>query len=409
MTYHCRACGTPLDMVFADLGRSPPANAFRTFEQLDEPEYTLPLRVYVCHRCQFVQLPAHESPAAIFNDYAYLSSCAPTWVEHMRQYAAKMTASLKLGAGSLVVDIGSNDGYLLQHFKEFGMPVIGVDPALNVARIAQEKGIPTAVGFFGRKMAEDLVASHRRADLINATNVLAHVPDIHDFIAGFETLLEPEGTIVFEFPHIANLINGVQLDTIYHEHYSYLSLWSLEPVFSAHHLRVYDVDRVPTHGGSLRLYVCHDYAKIRETSAVNDLREAEENVGLRSNNTYIDFANKTEKVKLDLLEFLIKQKRHGKMVVGYGAPAKATTLLNYCGIDEDLIYCTCDASPEKQGKYIPGTRIPIFTEEQLSGYQMDYVLIFPWNLREAITVKAAYLRGRGARFFTAIPSLHILP
>ena len=406
MTHSCRACGTPLKQIFADLGRSPLSNAFRTREQLEEAEYTLPLRVYVCHECQLVQMPAYEHPVDIFStDYAYFTSASPTAVQHAEDYAVMMARRLELDHDSLVVEVASNDGYLLQHFKDMEIPVIGVDPALNVARVAIDKGIPTCVGFFGEDLARQLVEGHQQADLIHAANVLAHVPNIHDFVAGFKVLLKPEGIITFEFPHLFHLIKGVLLDTIYHEHYSYLSLWALEPIFNRHNLRVYDVDILPTHGGSLRLYVCKEDATIREKVSVNELRAFEADAGLTKNSVYMDFQLAAEKLKYDLVEFLIEQRRRGKRVVGYGAPAKATTLLNYCGIDHDLIEYTVDASPAKQGKFIPGTHIEIHDEEFLLANRPDYVLIFAWNLADALIKKSAVLRERDTKFITAVPRL----
>jgi SAM-dependent methyltransferase len=411
--YKCRGCGCSLVHVFANLGRSPPSNAFRTLEQLDEPEMTLPLRVFVCRECQLVQLPAYEKPENIFNEYAYFSSYSPTWVEHMRRYAAAMTAKHRLGAQSLVLDVASNDGYLLKHFKEFGVPVMGVDPAKNVADIAIAAGIPTFKAFFGEALARDMVVGHGRADLINATNVLAHVPDIHDFVEGFRIMLQPAGTITFEFPHVLNLIRECQLDTIYHEHYSYLSLRALEPIFKTHDLRVYDIDQLPTHGGSLRLHVCHAYdyhaAIVANDEAIYNIQALEVGAGLHELETYTSFASEPQRVKVDFLDFLIRQKKRGKMIVGYGAPAKATTLLNYCGVGPELISYTVDATPAKQWKYIPGVQIPIFPEEELVKDRPDFVVIFPWNLKDPIMQKAKVIREWGGKFVTAIPKLQIIP
>ena len=403
----CRACDTELTHVFADLGRSPLANSYRTHEQLNEPEQTLPLRVFVCEQCKLVQLPECEKPENIFSEYAYFSSCAPSWVGHMGRYAAAMTLKLGLTAQSLVVDIGSNDGYLLQHFKTLGTKIYGVDPARNVAQVALEKAIPTYVGFFDHKMAMQLLEAHGPADLMNATNVLAHVPDIHYFVAGFHHLLAKEGTITFEFPWLVNLIREKQFDTIYHEHYSYLSLLALEPIFRVNKLRVYDVDQIPTHGGSLRLHVCHTGASIKEHMMVQKTREDEHVAGLHNLETYTDFAATVPQVKYNLLKFLIRQKELGKKVVGFGAPAKGVTLLNYCGIGPELLEYTVDATPAKQGKYIPGVQIPIYPEQMLFGDRPDFVLILPWNLKEPIMQKANCIREWGGRFVTAIPKLQI--
>ena len=407
MTYRCRACGTPLKTIFADLGRSPPSNAFRTVEQLDQPEYTLPLRVYVCHECQLVQMPAYDKREQIFNEnYAYFTSTSPTAVKHAEDYVVDITHRLSLDTTSLVVEIASNDGYLLQHFKDIDVPVLGVEPARSVADIALEKGIDTCVDFFGEGPAEEIKSGYGRADLIHAANVLAHVPDIHDFVAGFNILLKSQGTVTFEFPHLLNLIKGVQLDTIYHEHYSYLSLWALEPIFSRHDLRVYDVEYLPTHGGSLRLYVCHEDAQITEVSTVNELRAQEALSGIGTMDYYASFAHAIVDVKSQLLEFLLNLQFDGHRIAGYGAPAKATTLLNYCGIDQDLIEYTTDLSPAKIGKFIPGTHIPIVDESVLFKNSPDYLLIFPWNLKASI-VPMLHPFLPNTKFVTAIPKLVI--
>ena len=407
MTYRCRACGTPLKTIFADLGRSPPSNAFRTVEQLDQPEYTLPLRVYVCNECQLVQMPAYDKREQIFNEnYAYFTSTSPTAVKHAEDYVVDITHRLSLDTTSLVVEIASNDGYLLQHFKDIDVPVLGVEPAGNVAEAALEKGIQTVVEFFGKSIAKQIAASDGNADLIHAANVLAHVPDIHDFVAGFNILLKSQGTVTFEFPHLLNLIKGVQLDTIYHEHYSYLSLWALEPIFSRHDLRVYDVEHLSTHGGSLRLYVCHEDAQITEVSTVNELRAQEALLGIGTMEYYASFASAIVSVKQQLLKFLLDRQFDGHRVAGYGAPAKATTLLNYCGIDQDLIKYTTDLSPSKIGKFIPGTRIPIVDESVLFKDPPDYLLIFPWNLKESLVPRLHPLL-RATKFVTAIPRLVI--
>ena len=407
MTYRCRACGTPLKTIFADLGRSPPSNAFRTVEQLDQPEYTLPLRVYVCNECQLVQMPAYDKREQIFNEnYAYFTSTSPTAVKHAEDYVVAMARRLHLNGESLVVEVASNDGYLLQHFKDLDVPVLGVEPALNVADIALKKGINTYVDFFGEGPAEEIKSGYGRADLIHAANVLAHVPNIHDFVSGFKILLKPQGTITFEFPHLLNLIKGVQLDTIYHEHYSYLSLWALEPIFSQHDLRVYDVEYLPTHGGSLRLYVCHEDAQITEVSTVNELRAQEALLGIGTMEYYASFASAIVSVKQQLLKFLLDRQFDGHRVAGYGAPAKATTLLNYCGIDQDLIKYTTDLSPSKIGKFIPGTHIPIVDESVLFKNSPDYLLIFPWNLKASIVPKLHPFLPN-TKFVTAIPKLVI--
>ncbi len=327
MTHVCRACYSPLSFVFADLGRSPPANAFRTREQLDQPEYTLPLRVFVCDNCKLVQMPPYEQPENIFTDYAYLSGASPTWIKHTKEFATSITDTLNLTKHSLVAEVASNDGCTLQHFQDLGVPVIGVEPAENVARIAEKKGVPTIVAFFGKKIAREIAASHGHADLIHAANVLAHVPNIHDFVSGFTELLAPQGIATFEFPHVGNLIKETQLDTIYHEHYSYLSLLALEPIFRSHWLRVCHVDCLSTHGGSVRLHVCHSNSRHLEDATVAILRADETYMGLNDLKTYSHFQKEAERVKRDLVRFLMRQQHP---VVGFGAPAKATTLLNCC-------------------------------------------------------------------------------
>ena len=408
MTHVCRACYSPLSFVFADLGRSPPSNAFRTREQLDQPEYTLPLRVFVCDNCKLVQMPAYEQPENIFTDYAYLSGASPTWIQHTKEFAATMTAALNLTKESLVAEVASNDGCTLQHFQDLGVPVIGVEPAENVARIATKKGVPTIVAFFGKKIAREIAASHGHADLIHAANVLAHVPNIHDFVSGFTELLAPQGIATFEFPHVGNLIKETQLDTIYHEHYSYLSLLALEPIFRSHWLRVCHVDRLSTHGGSIRLHVCHSNSRHLEDATVAILRADETYMGLNDLKTYSRFQKKAERVKRDLVQFLMDRAEANTRVVGFGAPAKATTLLNFCGIDADLVRYTVDAAMTKQGKYIPGTRIPIYAEEEFFKDRPDYVLIFPWNLTDAIIVKCTGHFEKPPVFMWAIPRLALL-
>jgi SAM-dependent methyltransferase len=407
MTHVCRGCYAPLNFIFADLGRSPPSNSFRPIAQADRPEYTLPLRVYVCERCKLVQLPEFEGPENIFSDYMYFSSYSPTWVEHNKRFAQSMVDAHGLGPKSLVVEVASNDGYLLEQFDDLGVPVLGVDPAANVAAVAAEKGVPTIVAFFNRNIALEIVTEYGKADLIHAANVLAHVPNIHDFVAGFTELLKPGGTITFEFPHLCSLISNTQLDTIYHEHYSYLSLLALEPIFKTHGLRVCYVEFLSTHGGSLRLHLCHIESNNVEHRSVSALRIFESRQGLHDMWTYDNFQDAAFELKRALVDFLYRRKKHGDMVVGYGAPAKATTLLNYCGIDVDLLQYTVDATPAKQGKYIPGTHIPIYAEEELFKGEPDYVLIFPWNLAPDLIEKAKGNRVCRPHFFTAVPRLHI--
>jgi len=404
----CRSCGAPLTRTFVDLGLSPLANGYLRPDQLGQMEPFYPLHAYVCDACLLVQLEEFESPAQIFSDYLYFSSFSRLWLDHARAYAGHMIGELGLGPRSLVVEIASNDGYLLQYFKEQGVPVLGVEPAANVAQAALDKGVPTEVAFFGRETARRLCARGVVPDLIAANNVLAHVPDLDDFVAGFKMLLAPAGILTVEFPHLLRLIAGLQFDTIYHEHFSYLSLLAIGPVFARHGLAIVDVEELPTHGGSLRLFVAH--AGSRAVSPrVAALCETERAAGLGRPEGYDGFAEAVIRVKCDLLEFLIGARRAGRRIAAYGAPAKGNTLLNYCGIGPELVGFTVDRSPHKQGHVLPGSHIPILAPEAVFERRPDDLLILPWNLRDEIMEQMSGIRAWGGRFVVPIPALEVLP
>lgn len=405
----CRFCGSPLRRTFVDLGRSPLSNSFLTAEQLRLPEPHYPLHAYVCESCLLVQLEEFEAAENIFSDYLYFSSFSDLWLRHCQDYAERIISELGLGAESLVVEIASNDGYLLQYFQQRGVNVLGVEPARNVAKIAQQKGISTEVAFFGTATACRLAEAGRQADLICANNVLAHVPDINDFVAGFKLLLKPLGTITVEFPHLQRLIAERQFDTIYHEHFSYLSLFVANNVFARHGLRVFDVDRLPTHGGSLRIHACHaEDASRGPTERLRAALAEEQAAGLTDLATYNRFAESVSDVKCQVLEFLIAARRAGKLVAGYGAPAKGNTLLNYCGVGPELLAFTVDRSPHKQGRYLPGVQIPIFGPERILEAKPDYVFILPWNLEDEIVEQMRAVRDWGGQFVVPIPELRVL-
>lgn len=404
----CRFCATPLEHTFVDLGMSPLSNAYLTAQQTLRMEPFYPLHAFVCDACLLVQLEEFESPQQIFSDYAYFSSYSDSWVEHARRYAVVMAERWQLGAASQVVEIASNDGYLLRHFKERGIPVLGVEPAENVAAVAQQAGIPTRAEFFGVACATRMAGENLRADLLVGNNVLAHVPDIKDFVGGLKVLLKPDGVITMEFPHLLRLMQGNQFDTIYHEHFSYFSLLAVEKIFSAHGLVLFDVEELPTHGGSLRIYARHaeDESKPVKDS-VGLLREIEHLAGLDDLRTYTAFAEAARETKRGLLDFLIKAKRAGKSVVGYGAPAKGNTLLNYCGIRSDFIDYTVDRSPHKQGKFLPGTHIAIHHPDKIRDTRPDYLLILPWNIKEEVMEQMAHIKDWGGQFVLPIPKVAI--
>jgi SAM-dependent methyltransferase len=402
----CRSCGAPLEATFVDLGMSPLANSLLTAEQASAMEPFYPLHARVCAKCFLVQLEEFESPENIFSNYLYFSSYSDAWLAHCSRYAGKMIEMLRLGSQSKVVEIASNDGYLLQFFAKHKIPVLGIEPARNVARVAIEKGIPSEVAFFGSQTASRLKSEHA-ADLIAANNVLAHVPDINDFVSGFKILLKPGGTITVEFPHLLHLIAENQFDTIYHEHYSYLSLLSVEAIFKRHGLSLHDVEELPTHGGSLRIFAGHSEEGRPERPGLAAVREKERMAGLDRVETYTRFAESVVARKSDVLAFLIEQQRAGKTVVGYGAAAKGNTLLNYCGIGPEFISYVVDRSPHKQGRLLPGSHIPVLAPSAVFETRPDYLFILPWNLRDEIAGQMSGIREWGGRFVTPIPRLEI--
>jgi len=405
----CRFCRNSLRVSVADLGMSPVSNNNIKPERLTAMEPFYPLHAYVCEACWLVQLGQFQAADEIFNDeYAYFSSYSKSWLEHARQYSLKVIQRFAFDQDSLVVEIASNDGYLLRNFNEKGIKILGVEPCANVAKAAEEIGIPSLIKFFGVKMAEEMVEDGIRADLLVGNNVLAHVPDLNDFVKGMKTLLSPQGVITMEFPHLKKLIESNQFDTIYHEHFSYFSLLTVEKVFAAFGLVIFDVEEMPTHGGSLRIYARHDSDTSKPVlEAVNNLREQEIEAGFKDTGVYARFAEQVKETKRKLLSFLIEVKRQGKTVVGYGAPAKGNTLLNYCGIGNDFIDYTVDLSPHKQGLYLPGTHLPIFPPERINETKPDYVLILPWNLKEEVMNQMAHIREWGGQFVVPIPELKV--
>lgn len=407
---HCRFCQSSLNLTFVDLGMSPLSNGFLKSEQLNKAEKFYPLHAYVCEKCLLVQLEEFESPDHIFaNDYAYFSSYSESWLNHAKQYTDLMINRFQFNQSSRVIEIASNDGYLLQFFQAQSIPVLGIEPATNVAQVAIEKGVDTLVKFFGVETAQELVGQGKKADLLLGNNVLAHVPNINDFVAGMKIVLKPEGIITMEFPHLLRLIEQSQFDTIYHEHFSYLSFVTVEKIFAHHGLTLFDVEELPTHGGSLRIYAKHsENNKIKIDQRVEALKEVERQKGLGNLETYLNFSRKVQETKRKLLSFLIQVKIDGKTVVGYGAAAKGNTLLNYCGIRTDFIDYTCDRSPHKQGKFLPGTHIPIYSPDKIAETKPDYVLILPWNLKEEITQQLSNVREWGGKFVVPIPEVEIL-
>jgi hypothetical protein len=404
----CRFCGAPLNETFVDLGMSPPCENFLTHDQLNQVEHFYPLRVRVCTECFLVQLEEYVSAAEIFDEYAYFSSYSTSWIEHARKYVDMIIPRLGLGNDSLAVELASNDGYLLQHFLPHGVPVLGIEPAKNVAQVAIEKGIDTITEFFGVSLAERLVADGRRADLIAGNNVFAQVPDLNDFLGGMKILLADEGVVTLEFPHLVRLIDENQFDTIYHEHYSYFSLYTTKRIFQRHGMEVFDVEELPSHGGSLRVYARHrENSDLAVTDAVRALLEREMNLGVTDLTYYRAFQKKVVRTKHKLLEFLIAAKEEGKTVAGYGAPGKGNTLLNYAGIREDFLDYVVDRNPYKHGRYLPGTHIPIFDVDRVEQTKPDYLLILPWNLKKEIMEQTAYIRDWGGRHVVPIPEVMV--
>jgi SAM-dependent methyltransferase len=404
----CRFCGAPLTSVFADLGSSPLANSYISPDRVGAMEPFYPLRALVCGRCFLVQLEEFETPAQIFSDYAYFSSYSTSWLEHCRRYVERTVDTLGLTEHSNVVEIASNDGYLLQYFQACGVPVLGVEPAANVASVALERGIPTIVEFFGRESAAALAEEHA-ADLIIGNNVLAHVPDLNDFVGGLKILLAPGGTITMEFPHLLTLIENRQWDTIYHEHFSYFSFLTASRVFAAHGLRLFDVEELPTHGGSLRIYGAHhDDATKPDTWRTLELRDRERGAGFEEMDTYTCYRARVDADKRRILEFLIGLKNDGRRLAGYGAPAKGNTLLNYCGVRGDFLDYTVDLNPHKQGRLLPGSHIPIRAPQTIREDRPDVVVILPWNLKDEIVQQLSFIGEWGGVFAARTPELELL-
>jgi len=404
----CRSCGDALRFTFVDLGMSPLCETYLLPTDLDRMEPFYPLHVWVCERCFLVQLEEYVSPGEIFSDYPYFSSYSDSWLSHSKAYVEMIIDRLSLDQRSQVVEVGSNDGYLLQYFRARDVPVLGVEPAANVAAEAISRGIPTEVAFFGVEMARQLVATGLSADLLLGNNVLAQVPDLNAFVEGMEIALKSRGVITMEFPHLMRLVDGNQFDTIYHEHFSYFSLVSVTRVFEAHRLTIFDVEELPTHGGSIRIYARHAEDRTHPvTDRVRELRSREEAAGLRSIDYYRSFDERVKGTKRALLEFFIQAKREGKSIVGYGAPGKGNTLLNYCGVRNDFIDYVVDRSPHKQGRFLPGTHIPIFHPDRIRETRPNYVMIMPWNLKTEIMEQMSFIKEWDGRFVIAIPELTV--
>jgi len=410
MSSNCRYCNAPLQLSFCDLGMSPLSNANLRSEQLNQMERFYPLHAYVCEACWLVQLDLFEAPDYIFGDnYAYFSSYSDSWLAHAKAYTESMIKRFNLDPSSQVIEVASNDGYLLQYFVEKGIPVLGIEPAGNVAAVAREREVPTLEKFFGMDTAKSLVCDGNSADLLLGNNVLAHVPELNDFVAGLKVILKPQGVITMEFPHLLQLISNNQFDTIYHEHFSYFSFLTAEKIFAAHGLTLFDVEELSTHGGSLRIFAKHDEdnsKSIREN--VKAIKDKEIAANLNSPEPYAAFEKKVCETKRQLLSFLINEKRKGKTIVGYGAPAKGNTLLNYCGVRMDFLDYTVDRNPHKQGTYLPGTHIPVLHPDEINITKPDYILILPWNLKEEIIDQLIYARAWGAKFVSPIPAIEVI-
>ncbi|MGB8768996.1 MAG: class I SAM-dependent methyltransferase [Candidatus Korobacteraceae bacterium] len=407
-TKPCRFCGAELRQTFIDLGMSPLCEAYPSADDLNHGEVYYPLHAYVCSQCFLVQLEEYESEENIFSDYPYFSSYSDSWLRHCENYCDKMMKRLALNETSFVVEVASNDGYLLQYFVERNVPVLGIEPAANVANVAIEKGVPTLVRFFGAQLAEELAAEGRCADLVLGNNVLAQVPDLNDFVEGLKTLLKPEGVLTLEFPHLLRLIECNEFDTIYHEHFSYFSMLTTVRILEEHGLRVFDVEELTTHGGSLRVCACRNESKTHSTEpSVRKVIEDEESAGLNSAEGYKKFGKQVKQAKFALVDFLLKAAREGKSVAGYGAPGKSATLLHYCGIGKDLIEYTVDRSPHKQGRFLPGSHIPIYHPDRIRDTKPDYVVILPWNLKDEIMQQLQFIREWGGRFVVPIPEVAV--
>lgn len=406
MSLSCAFCKAPLEHTFVDLGKTPLANRYLTKEMLSQPEPSYPLHARVCSKCLLVQVEPAVPAEEIFGDYAYFSSFSTSWLEHAKRFTQETIKRFNLGKSSRVVEIASNDGYLLKNFVAAGIPCLGVEPARNIAEIANKSGVPTEAVFFGRETAKRLLARDGAADLMAANNVLAHVPDINDFVGGFRILLAPKGALSIEFPHILRLIEQTAFDTIYHEHYSYYSFYTLEKIFAAHSLRIFDVEELPTHGGSLRIWVCHDQAHA-PTPAVEKMRQKEAAAGLNTLDGYRGFDAKVKKICQGFTEFIKQQKSQGKHIAAYGAAAKGNTLLNVCGITAEQISYVCDLNPAKQGHYLPGSHIPIFSPDKIKETRPDFLVVLPWNIAAEVTQQMKGITTWGGQFVTAIPSLQM--
>jgi SAM-dependent methyltransferase len=407
-TRHCRFCGAAVKRTFIDLGMSPLCETYPSAADLNRGETYYPLHVYLCDECLLVQLEEYESRENIFSDYAYFSSYSDSWLKHCEHYCDKMIKQFGLNEQSFVVEVASNDGYLLQYFVQRNVPVLGIEPAANVAKVAVGKGVPTSVRFFGTQFAKELVGEGRSADLIAGNNVLAQVPDLNDFVEGLRTLLKPDGVLTLEFPHLLRLIERNEFDTIYHEHFSYFSMLTTVRILEAHGLKVFDVESLPTHGGSLRVYACRAESQAHcAQPSVQELIAEEKHAGLASLKGYVSFAQQVKETKFALLDFLLTAARGGKRVAAYGAPGKSATLLHYCGIGKDLIQFTVDRNPYKQGRFLPGTRIPIYHPDHIWESKPDYVVILPWNLKDEITKQLRFIREWGGRFVVPIPKLTV--
>jgi len=406
----CRFCKTELEHVFIDLFNSPASNSFLSNEELNEPETFYPLKVYTCHKCFLVQVDEYKKSDAIFDsNYVYFSSYSTSWLKHAKQYTEMMTARFGYNNNSLVIEVASNDGYLLQYFNQKNIPVLGIEPTANTAAAAKEKGVDSVVDFFGVRLAKELAAKGKKADLLLGNNVLAHVPDIVDFVGGMKIILKENGVVTMEFPHLMQLVDNNQFDTIYHEHFSYLSFYTVKQIFESQGLEMFDVEEIPTHGGSLRIFAKHKEDSTKPISPnVKTVLDKEIKKGLSGLSYYDNFQQKALKVKLDITAFLIEQKRAGKKVGAYGAAAKGNTLMNYCGIKTDLIDFVTDANPHKQNKFMPASHIPVVNEQFLKDAKPDFVLILPWNLKEEIVAQLSYIKDWGGKFVVPIPELQIL-
>jgi len=404
----CRCCGADVGLVVADLVNAPASNSYLTYEQLNEPESFFPLKVFVCETCWLVQVDEYKKSEAIFNkNYAYFSSVSSSWVAHAKQYVDMIEERLSLTSNSKVMEIASNDGYLLQFFKKKNIPCVGVEPTQSTASVAREKGLSIIESFFSSKFVEENLGELGKQDLILGNNVLAHVPDINDFVTGLKLMLSDEGTVTMEFPHLQNLLLYNQFDTIYHEHFSYLSLHTVKQIFENSGLHIYDVEELSTHGGSLRIYATHASSQLVITEQVKLVLESEQEFGLQNGKIYLDFQKKINTLKNDFLSFLLTAKNEGKQVVAYGAAAKGNTLLNYCGVKNDVIDFVVDAAESKQGKFLPGSHIQIVSEEMLRMTEPDYIVLLPWNIKDELVEQLKYVRRWGAKFVVTIPSLEV--